>query len=613
MKKFLILSIVSILGVTLASILPQTTSGQNGKFRWSEQGIDGRYIVVLNPKYVDSQASEPTVASEAAHLQSVYGGDVKSVYSNALKGYVVEMPERAAIALSKNARVAFVEQDAPTFASATEASASWGLDRIDQRALPLNSQYSWGTNSSNVHAYVIDSGIRPTHVDFGGRATADHDTLTDGQNGIDCSGHGTHVAGTIGSATYGVAKNVRLHGVRVLPCAGSGLVSNLIMGIDWVTANRIRPAVANISITISAPSPATDTAIQNSVNSGVTYVVAAGNSNQDACNYSPARASAAIAVGAIVSSDTKATYSNWGSCVDIWAPGTSITSTGHGSDTATRVMSGTSMASPHVAGVAALYLAANPNASPATVASNLYSTSTSGAVLGLDGSSPNRLVYSWLAGSAPAPSPARVTIKKRANTNGQESVPTTAFPFNADNLASQNFSLYPENQFVDPNVTSFGSGNMVTVTENAVLGWNLTSISCVETSGSGLPSILNTTVDLTNRKANIIVEEGEQVECTFTSEALAPSASYASVSGQVTTSDGRGVRGARIDLLNASTNQVRYATTNTFGYYTFTELRVGDFYVISVPVTKKSGNRTPLAQSFTLESDLSGLNFVVNR
>ena len=327
MKKFLILSIVAILGCTLASILPQTTSGQTGKFRRSENGINGRYIVVLNPQYVDAQASEPAIASEAAHLKGIYGGDIKGVYSAAVKGFVVEMPEKAAVALSKNARVAFVEQDAEISVAGSETSSSWGLDRIDQRSLPLNSQYSWGTDASNVHAYVIDSGIRPTHADFGGRATADYDALGDGQNGIDCSGHGTHVAGTIGSATYGVAKNVRLHGVRVLPCSGSGMVSHLIMGLDWVTANRILPAVANISITASGPSNAMETAIQNTVNSGVTVVVAAGNYNMDACNYSPARATSVISVGATVSSDAKASYSNFGSCVDVWAPGTSITST----------------------------------------------------------------------------------------------------------------------------------------------------------------------------------------------------------------------------------------------------------------------------------------------
>lgn len=616
MKKLLILSIVLILGFTFASILPQTISAQsaqNGKFRPSKKGITGRYIVVLSKKYVDSFASEPVITSEAAHLRSIYGGNVKGVYSSALKGFVIELSEKAAIALSKSDRVAFVEQDSEIEMAASESAASWGVDRIDQRALPLNSVYSWGVNASNVHAYIIDSGIRPTHQDFGGRATADYDALTDGQNGIDCSGHGTHVAGTVGSATYGVAKNVRLHGVRVLPCSGNGMVSHLIMGIDWVTANRVLPAVANISITISAPSTATDNAIQNSVNTGVTYVVAAGNYNLDACNFSPARASAAISVGATVSSDAKAGYSNWGSCVDIWAPGTSITSLGHSSDTATRVMSGTSMASPHVTGVAALYLSANPSASPATVASNIYSTSTTNSIAGLDGASPNRMVYSWLGAAAPAPSPGRVTIKKRTSGAGAESAPTTTFGYSADNLASASFSLLPDNEFVDSNVTEFGSGNLITVTEDTAFGWQLTSISCVETSSGGLPNSQNSSVDLVNRKANIVVEEGEQVECTFTSQAITPSAAYASVSGRVNSRDGRGVRNARVDLLNASTNQVWSVTTNTFGHFTFRDLRVGDFYVLTVPGGSKSKGAGSTTQSFTLDADLTGLSFVVNR
>lgn len=613
MKKLLLLPLVSIIGVTLISILPQTASAQSGKFHRSEQGIKGRYIVVLNPKFVDKSAVAPTIASEAAHLQSIYGGDVKGVYSNALKGFVVEMPERAAIALSKNQRVAFVEQDSEIEVAGSQTAPSWGLDRIDQRSLPLNSSYTWGVDASNVHAYIIDTGIRPTHADFGGRATADFDALSDGQNGIDCSGHGTHVAGTVGGATYGVAKNVRLHGVRVLPCSGSGMVSHLLMGIDWVTANRIRPAVANISITISTTSSVTDTAIQNAVNAGVTVVVAAGNYNSDACNYSPARATAAISVGATTSSDSKASYSNFGSCVDVWAPGTSITSTGHSSDTATRVMSGTSMASPHVAGVAALYLAANPNANPSTVASNIFGTSTGSTVSGLDGASPNRMAYSWLGAAPPASSPGRVTIKKRTNGTLPESSPSIAFPYDANNLSSTSFSLYPDNQFVDSNVTDFGSGNVITVTENTVLGWQLTDISCVETSGGGLPHLVNTSVDLVNKQARIVVEEGEQVECTFTSEAITPSAAYASVTGRVTTSDGRGVKGARIDLLNASTNEVRYVTTNSFGYYTFQDLRVGDFYVVSIPTGRKGvkGASSTQTQTFTLEADLEGLNFVI--
>jgi hypothetical protein len=224
------------------------------------------------------------------------------------------------------------------------------------------------------------------------------------------------------------------------------------------------------------------------------------------------------------------------------------------------------------------------------------------------------MAYSWLGGTPPAPSPARVTIRKRTTNGGLESAPAASFSYSADNLSAASFSLLPENQFVDPNVTEFGSGNMITVTEEPEFGWNLTSISCVETSGGGLPSVVNSTVDLANRRAYIVAEEGEQVECTFMSEPMAPSAGTADVSGRVTSRDGRGMRGTRVDLLNAGTNEVRFVTTNSFGYFTFRDLRVGDFYVVTVPAgTKSKGAQSPLTQTFTLESDLTGLNFVLNR
>ncbi|MGD9630026.1 MAG: S8 family serine peptidase [Pyrinomonadaceae bacterium] len=615
MKKLLVFFTLFLIGVTGSFLLPQTTSGQKGKFRRSENGVKDRYIVVLNDEYVDKFASDPAIESEAYHLTGVYGGEVKATYASALKGFVVELPERAAIALSQNDRVAFVEQDAEIQAESVETAASWGLDRMDQRSLPLNSQYSWNTSASNVNAYIIDSGIRPTHADFGGRATADYDALSDGQNGIDCYGHGTHVAGTIGGATYGVAKNVRLHGVRVLPCSGSGLVSHLIMGINWVTANHIKPAVANISITISTGSSATDTAIQNSVNAGVTYVVAAGNSNLNACNYSPGRVPSAITVGALNSDDSKAGYSNFGSCVDVWAPGTGILSTWWSGDLDTRYLSGTSMASPHVTGVAALYLAANPNASPAAVANGITSTSTDNAIGGLDGSSPNKIAYSILDGSPPVPeppAPARVAIIKRTSAASGESTPTAAFPYDAANLAAANFVLQPDNQFVDPNVTSFGSGNVITVTEAPVLGWRLTSISCVENSGAGKPNIVNSTVDLTNRRATIIAEEGEQVDCTFTSEPLAPTASNADITGRVAYSDGRGVKGVSLSIYDAGTGYSRFVTTNSFGYFTFRDLPTTHFYIVTANSTRRVVINNNV-RAFTLTENVAGVDFQVLR
>ncbi|HLA95062.1 MAG TPA: S8 family serine peptidase [Pyrinomonadaceae bacterium] len=610
MKKFWIISLLLVFGLTAAFLITPSSSAQKGKFRRSVNGVQNRYIVLLDEKYVDAYAVAPTIQSEAESLTYQFGGDVKEIFSDALKGFVVEMPEKDAIALSTNERVAIVEQDAEISVSSTQGSATWGIDRIDQRSLPLDTQYSYNSNASNVHAYIIDTGIRPTHSEFGGRASADFDALTDGRNGIDCNGHGTHVAGTVGGATYGVAKNVRLHGVRVLPCAGSGLVSHLIMGIDWVAANRILPAVANISITTGGPSTVIDTAIQNAVSAGVTFVVAAGNNNMDACNYSPGRTPAAITVGATYTADDKAGYSNFGSCVDIWAPGSLITSAWLTDDNSTRVMSGTSMASPHVTGVAALYLAAHPTASPATVAQNINSTATAGVVTGLDAASPNRMVYSLLGTAPPVPVAARVTIRKR--TSGPV-VETTAaeFPFDATNFSASNFTLQPENQIVDPGVTTFGSGHAINVTEGSVFGWTLKSISCVETSGSGFPSVVNSTVDLANRSARIVAEEGEQVECTFTSEQLAPSAANATITGRVVSVKGGGIRNFRLSLLDANTNQMRYVYTNSFGYYTFRDVQVSHLYVLTAQGSKKviNGNNV---RTFTLNDNLANVDFVAS-
>ena len=615
MKKFWLLSLLLAVGLTTAAFIPMSTSGQKVKFRGSKKGVPNRYIVVLKSEYVDSFA--PAIESEAAYLSSVYGGKVKKTYSSALKGFAAEMSEQAAVALSQDERVEMVEQDGYTYIEATQNSATWGLDRIDQRSLPLDTNYSYNTDASNVHAYIIDSGIRDTHVEFGGRATRDYDAVGDGQNGNDCNGHGTHVAGTVGSATYGVAKNVRIHAVRVLPCNNSGLISDLIEGIDWVRANHIKPAVANISILASGGSPSIDTAIQNAINAGVTMVVAAGNNNLDACNYSPARATNALTVGASYTADQKAAFSNWGSCVDIWAPGATITSVSNGNDFDARVMSGTSMASPHVTGVAALYLASDPNASPATVAQSIKGGATSGIVTGLDAASPNKLLYSFLGSASspaptpsPTPAPAVVRIKKRANSR-TESASSAAFPYNATKLASTSFVLQPNNQFEDVNVTAFGSGNTITVTEAPVDGWSLSSISCVETSG-GSPNVINTSVDLVNRKANIVVEPGEQVECVFTSDEIVPAAANGDISGRVVNVSGQGVRGVMLTLFDATSGQTFYASTNSFGYYLFEDKPVGHLYTLTAASSKRlriSNN----VRTFSLSADLYEANFTAKR
>jgi subtilisin family serine protease len=315
----------------------------------------------------------------------------------------VELPEAAAARLSAIPGVTAVERDQVVTADATQTGAPWGLDRTDQRDLPLSTGFTYTATGSGVTAYVIDTGIAYAHTDFGGRAVSGFDAV-DGGSADDCNGHGTHVAGRVGGSTYGVAKGVRLVGVRVLGCDGSGTTSGVVAGIDWVTANHAAgaPAVANMSLGGGA-STAIDDAVRASIADGVTYAVAAGNGNsrgvaQDACASSPARVPAALTVGATDRTDTAASFSNYGSCVDLFAPGVAIPSAWHTGPTATSTISGTSMATPHVAGVAALYLSGNTTAAPAAVSGVVTAAATTGQVTmsrtAARAGTPNRLLFS---------------------------------------------------------------------------------------------------------------------------------------------------------------------------------------------------------------------------
>jgi subtilisin family serine protease len=365
-----------------------------GKFLTKgKEAIPGQYIVVFDESAA-SALGEASVAPQLADLMvTIYGGKIKHLYQHALNGFAAYMTEDEALKLSQDPRVKFVEEDGIMHATTTQTGATWGLDRIDQRALPLNGTYTYNFTGSGVRAYVIDTGILTAHTQFGGRAAVSFDAF--GGNGQDCNGHGTHVSGTIGGSTYGVCKSCLLRAVRVLDCNGSGSTSGVIAGVNWVTSNHVSPAVANMSLGGGA-SASLDTAVTNSVNSGVTYSVAAGNENQDACNVSPARASGTLTVGATDRTDTRASFSNFGTCVDIFAPGVGITSSWATSTTATNTISGTSMATPHATGVAALYLAAHPGSSPATVRNGLINGATTGRVVNPGTGSPNRLLFSLL-------------------------------------------------------------------------------------------------------------------------------------------------------------------------------------------------------------------------
>jgi subtilisin family serine protease len=338
----------------------------------------------------------------AASVAGDYGVAPDFVYSAALNGFAGSIGAAAREGMMRDARVVRIEQNRVMRIMGTQTNATWGLDRTDQRALPLNGTYSYETTASNVNAYILDTGILLSHQEFTGRLIGGFDAITSGGSGNDCQGHGTHVAGTVGGTLYGIAKQVRLSPVRVLDCQGSGTTAGVIAGVDWVTANHVKPAVANMSLGGGA-STALDDAVRASIAAGVTYAVAAGNGDfigrqQPACNYSPARVRQALTVGATTSTDAKTSWSNYGECVDIFAPGASITSAWHTSSTATNTISGTSMASPHVAGVAALYLANNPGASPAQVFQAVYDNATKGIVTN-SSTANNHLLYSLFSGN----------------------------------------------------------------------------------------------------------------------------------------------------------------------------------------------------------------------
>jgi subtilisin family serine protease len=353
--------------------------------------IADSYLVVLKPG--SPAAARVTSASQA--LAKRYGGRVRTNFLATLRGFQATMTATQARRLAADPAVEYVEQDAVVRVADTQTGPTWGLDRIDQAALPLSKTYSH-RSAATVTAYVLDTGIRVGHSEFGGRARHGWDFIDRDATAQDCQGHGTHVAGTIGGRTYGVAKDVKLVGVRVLDCTGWGPYSAIIAGVDWVTANAVKPAVVNMSL--GGPvSSALNAAVTKSIAAGITYAVAAGNDSRNACTQSPAATPNAITVGATDSADARASFSNYGKCLDVFAPGVRIVAASHKSDTTTVTMSGTSMAAPHVAGAAALVLGATPAATPAQVHAALTTNATPGKVASPGAESPNRLLYTgWL-------------------------------------------------------------------------------------------------------------------------------------------------------------------------------------------------------------------------
>lgn len=383
----------------------------------SAAAVDGEYLVVLKP-----QAAIGAADDIASALSDAVGGEIVDVFNTVIDGYSAKLSEDEALAIAADDRVDHVEQAQKVYAIGEQTNPpSWGVDRIDQRNLPLDRRYAYPDSAgAGVNVYVVDSGIRLTHAEFAGRIRPGFDAATPGGNANDCNGHGTHVAGTAVGSTYGVAKKATVYPVRVLDCKGESLSTTILAGMEWVAENAVRPATVNYSVgcRTACSIPSIDDAVRRIVASGITWVSAAGNSNDDACRYSPQLVPETITVGNSTRTDSKAPSSSWGSCLDVWAPGSEIVSSWFTGDTAAVSATGTSMASPHVAGATALYLGANPGATPAQVHAAIVDNATPGKLTGLDAASPNRLLYTGFLNGGTTPTPAAVDLAAIANQTG---------------------------------------------------------------------------------------------------------------------------------------------------------------------------------------------------
>ncbi len=430
-------------------------SGDSSEVGETPRRVPDHYIVIFNSTVTDG----PGLAKA---LVAAHGGEIRFTYSKAVHGFAAQLPAAAVEALAHNPNIERIEPDGVIQTQGEQSPVpSWGLDRIDQSNRRLDRKYDFLASGAGVNAYIIDTGIRTTHVDFRGRAFEAFSVVDDGLGAQDCYGHGTHVAGTIGGTLYGVAKDARLYSVRVLPCSGSGEMSALIAGIDWVANNRVLPAVVNISLE-GEYSDAANQAITNLVASGVTVVTSAGNDGVDACTHSPGSAAAGLTVGATDNVDNQPLWSNYGSCVDLHAPGVGIQSDFIWSDTAWTILTGTSMAAPHVAGAAALYLSTNPTATPDQVAAALLGAATRGVITSLGAGSPNLLLYTGTIGAsttAPAPAP----------TPTVDNAPTASFSVNCSkNPCRFDASGSKDDKGIVSYTWNFGNGSALLTTTSAV-------------------------------------------------------------------------------------------------------------------------------------------------
>ena len=451
-----------------------------------ETAVEGSYIVVFK----ESAVQRGAVPAKARDLAAKHSGQVARTYSSAVRGFEARVDAKTAARIAADPSVAYVEQNHEVRIADTQTNPTWGIDRIDQRNLPLSNSYTYPNTASSVRAYVIDTGVLNSHSDFAGRATSGYDFVDNDSDATDCNGHGTHVAGTIAGTTYGVAKQARIVGVRVLDCAGSGTNAGVISGVDWVTANAVKPAVANMSLGGGA-NTALDNAVANSIAAGITYAIAAGNSNANACNYSPARTAAAITVGATTNTDARASYSNYGTCLDIFAPGSIITSAWYTSNTATNTISGTSMAAPHVAGAAALVAQANPTWTPAQIRDYLVNNATSNVVTSPGTGSPNKLLYVVNGGTTPvndfsvAVTPTAGSTAPGGSVTATVNTATTSGTAQTVSLSASGLPSGATATFSPSSVTS-GASSTLTIATTAATAPGTYTVTVTGTGASGV-------------------------------------------------------------------------------------------------------------------------------